>query len=686
MLCMVILASGCILSGNSSDFSENIHCKTASSCHCSRRQWITLTLPMKKALLLLVLCFIQVASALAISVGDRVQAVGSGLNIRSTYSTTATRYGGANYGNTGTVIGGPVYSAGYTWWQIRWDAPVSLTGWSVDYSGGVTLQTLRQTVAQVATPTISPYGTSTTGPVNVSISSATSGATLRYTVNGSDPTANSPIYSGTITLTASATVKAKAFKSGMTDSATASASYSIVIPVQQRVATPTITPGSLSASAPVNVSITCATGGATIYYSINGSDPTTASTKYTGAFSVPSSATVKAKAIKGGMTDSATASATYSIIIPVQQRVAMPVITPGSLSTTGPVTVSITCAAPNPIICYTTNGTEPTSSSPRYYAPFTQPVSGTIKAKAFKSGMTDSLTASATYTIIVPVRVVLLLHGMNADETSWNDFVKDIRYWKSASVGPATLYTPLVAPTISGGVIVQNQQTVPVPDKFGVYYYRVKFGYFDSIDAISRTGIEDASSKAKNYPGTTGGDFESFNDLAAEVDWAVSAVKKVHKNAEILLVSHSRGGLAARAYLQNTSYDRSAVVGLLTTGTPHNGSPLARLYNYFNTNKRPPAGQGYILVQNPVRLQPTPLQSDWNVVDFLRNPPISKLDIRRPVIQDVATNSEAISSLNKNINNLPSSAKYGYIAYDGARLGLLWNLWNNKLIMTSSQN
>ena len=84
--------------------------------------------------------------------------------------------------------------------------------------------------AQVATPTFSPAGGTYTSAQNVAISCATSGATIRYTTNGSDPTASSTTYSSAIKVSSTTTIKAKAFKSGMTDSAVASATYTIKPP------------------------------------------------------------------------------------------------------------------------------------------------------------------------------------------------------------------------------------------------------------------------------------------------------------------------------------------------------------------------------------------------------------------------------------------------------------------------
>jgi hypothetical protein len=84
-------------------------------------------------------------------------------------------------------------------------------------------------------------------------------------------------------------------------------------PPPQTVATPTISPNGGTFSLAQSVTLACATAGAEIRYTLNGTDPTSASTLYTGAFSVSSTTTVKAKAFKSGMNASATASATFTI-------------------------------------------------------------------------------------------------------------------------------------------------------------------------------------------------------------------------------------------------------------------------------------------------------------------------------------------------------------------------------------
>ena len=79
------------------------------------------------------------------------------------------------------------------------------------------------------------------------------------------------------------------------------------------VATPTFTPVGGLYFGPQNVTIVCATEEATIYYTLDGTDPTTASTVYTEPIAISETTTVKAFAVKEGLTDSEIATAVYTI-------------------------------------------------------------------------------------------------------------------------------------------------------------------------------------------------------------------------------------------------------------------------------------------------------------------------------------------------------------------------------------
>ena len=79
------------------------------------------------------------------------------------------------------------------------------------------------------------------------------------------------------------------------------------------VATPVISPVAGSYDNSVEITITCSTSGATIYYTTDGSTPTEASTEYTAPFTIIESATVSAKAFKAGWSDSDVAEVEYVV-------------------------------------------------------------------------------------------------------------------------------------------------------------------------------------------------------------------------------------------------------------------------------------------------------------------------------------------------------------------------------------
>ena len=77
------------------------------------------------------------------------------------------------------------------------------------------------------------------------------------------------------------------------------------------------------------MSISDATSGATIYYTTNGTTPTTSSAVYTGPITVSSTETLKAIAVATGDTNSAVASAAYTITSHAATRLNADIHTPG---------------------------------------------------------------------------------------------------------------------------------------------------------------------------------------------------------------------------------------------------------------------------------------------------------------------------------------------------------------------
>ncbi|MBQ4394580.1 MAG: chitobiase/beta-hexosaminidase C-terminal domain-containing protein [Paludibacteraceae bacterium] len=168
---------------------------------------------------------------------------------------------------------------------------------------------------QVATPTFSVAAGTYNNAQSVEISCATVGATIHYTIDGTDPTASSPTYSSAISVTSdNITIKAIATKSDMTDSDIASATYRLTC------ATPSISPAATGFCTSETVTITCATDGASIYYTTNNTAPSTSSTLYTAPFDVTTTSTVRAIAVKSNYTNSSEAtSVTYTGPLTVAQ-------------------------------------------------------------------------------------------------------------------------------------------------------------------------------------------------------------------------------------------------------------------------------------------------------------------------------------------------------------------------------
>jgi hypothetical protein len=250
--------------------------------------------------------------------------------------------------------------------------------------------------ATTTTPTFSPGSGTYSGPQSVTVKDATPGATIYYTTNGTTPTTAATKYVGPVTVSASETLRAIAVANGLNNSAVASATYTISSGGGGPTAAPTFTPAAGTYTGPQSVTITDATAGATIYYTTNGTTPTTTSTVYTGPISVSASETLEAIAVASGQTASVVASAAYTIAAP---RTATPTFTPAAGTYTASQSVTITDATAGATIYYTTNGTTPTTASAVYTGPISVGGSETLEAIAVAAGQTASAVATAAYTI-----------------------------------------------------------------------------------------------------------------------------------------------------------------------------------------------------------------------------------------------------------------------------------------------
>ncbi len=251
-----------------------------------------------------------------------------------------------------------------------------------------------QTELAAVAPTFSPAAGTYTSAQTVHLSDATSGAAIYYTVDGSTPTSGSALYtSAGISVAASETIQAIAVASGYNNSVIASAAYTIMT----AAAAPTFSPAAGPYTSAQTVYLSDATSGAAIYYTVDGSTPTSGSTLYTSAgISVATSETIKAIAVASGYNNSAIASATYTIMT----AAAAPTFSPAAGTYTSAQTVYLSDATSGAAIYYTVDGSTPTSGSTLYTsAGISVAASETIQAIAVASGYNNSAIASAAYTI-----------------------------------------------------------------------------------------------------------------------------------------------------------------------------------------------------------------------------------------------------------------------------------------------
>ena len=250
---------------------------------------------------------------------------------------------------------------------------------------------------QAATPTFSPAAGTYSAAQTVTIGDTTSSSTIYYTTDGTAPSTASSVYSSPLPVSTSQTIKAVAIATGYSLSAVGSAAYTINLPA---AATPTFSPAAGTYTSIQTVTVSDTTSGSSIYYTTDGSTPTTASTHYTSAVTVAATQTLKAIAIAAGYSQSATGSAAYTINLPI---VATPTFSPaaGTYSTVQTVTISDSTSGAS--IYYTTNGNTPTTASTHYTSAVTVSVTQTLKAIGTHSGDTNSAVGSAAYTINLPV-------------------------------------------------------------------------------------------------------------------------------------------------------------------------------------------------------------------------------------------------------------------------------------------
>ena len=255
-------------------------------------------------------------------------------------------------------------------------------------TGNTSTSNSASTQAAAALTFLPPPGTFA-ATQTVTIADANPNVAIYYTTDGSTPTTAAAPYTAPITVSATTTLQAIAVANGSTQIAMTTGTYTIAPPA----ATPTFSPAPGTFVTRQYVTVTDSTSGAAIYYTTDGSTPTTSSTPYTAPITIDAATTIQAIAVANGLSPSAVATGTYTIAPAAAPPILSPA--PGTFSTSQ--TVTITDSTPGASIFYTINGKQ--LSLQLYTGPITVSTTTSILAYASASAFSQSAPAGGTYTI-----------------------------------------------------------------------------------------------------------------------------------------------------------------------------------------------------------------------------------------------------------------------------------------------
>ena len=181
---------------------------------------------------------------------------------------------------------------------------VSYGGFTAEFT--VTVEEVTAPSGTVPTPVIETSGFY--GGKTVTLTCAAADARIYYTTDGSAPTSASTLYTEPLTVTATTVIKAIAVKDGMEPSRAASGKVSVS---KTDAIVPSIEAGEVEAG--TLVTLRSASSGAEIFYTIDGTAPTTESARYGGAITVTEEMTIKAIAVKNGYAASDVCELSYTV-------------------------------------------------------------------------------------------------------------------------------------------------------------------------------------------------------------------------------------------------------------------------------------------------------------------------------------------------------------------------------------
>jgi hypothetical protein len=456
-------------------------------------------------------------------------------------AATNVTAGGSYIASNNVVLWGPFFGTNVQ--TLSYQAVGQLgtypvqASWSVDGVGGSEAAVTNIVVAsatggvptappQAAMPTFSPASGSNV-PVNVTISSATAGATIYYTLDGSLPTQVSTLYGGVIHLVSASTIRAVAFTNSWMPSvagvayygspaATANAQVTRSVNTSSPsapVVTFSVTPGTnancvaVTESLPPGLAATHITAGGNYIASNNvvlwgpffGTNTLTLSYQAVG---LPGSYTVRSTWSVDGISSSeavgtnivvASASGSSFPTAPPQEPV--PTLFP-AIASNLPVTVSISSSDAQSQVYYTTDGSLPMQSSTPYTTSLTFSAPTTLRAMAFRAGYLPSVSAVGNYVAALPTNSLSLVRSISGNGT----FLPSVTL-TATPLGTVSCYavTETLVPGLTPSALATN--AVWNPTNNTIYW-----GPF--LDNQSRALTYELSGPSGNFPLTAQGSFD----------------------------------------------------------------------------------------------------------------------------------------------------------------------------------
>ncbi len=409
----------------------------------------------------------------------------SGVTISSVTMTTQS----SNAVNTASTVSAGTLTRGTTSSEISNVNAESVVFTQGGSSGHVRIQSVTVeysigAATQANVPVITPNGGEITADTEISIACATEGASIYYTIDGTEPSTSSTLYEAPFKLSASATVKAIATASGLEQSSVAEATFTFpfanigeFIDAASSSAATIAGPVTVVAQSGSYLFLQDETGRIVAYGSLNNTynngdqlsnikgtyspynglpelmvDASSFGAATAGTPVEPEEITIEEVAIDNllayvkltGVTIPESSSKSYNIsdetgsmtmynsagitiptgenmtvigfiscfnttvqILPVEitsasglEVVEAPVISPDGGAIAATQEITITCATEGASIYYTVDGTEPSTSSTLYEGAFTLAQECTVKAVAYAEGMEASAVTEAAFTFL----------------------------------------------------------------------------------------------------------------------------------------------------------------------------------------------------------------------------------------------------------------------------------------------